>query len=70
MAIPRVSINSCGLADYPRGTRFGPRVLNDYEFVWIERGKCERRAQGGTLACPPGTVVLCQHVTEPSIFND
>ncbi len=68
MAIPRVSINSCGLADYPPGTRFGPRLLNDYEFVWIERGRCERRAQGGTLSCPPGTVVLCQPGTE-DIFD-
>jgi len=30
--------NSVQLADYPAGALFGPRLLEDYEFVWLLRG--------------------------------
>lgn len=60
MQLPEPHINGSGVTDYPRGTSLGPRVLQDYEFVWIERGDCIWRVDGNTVACPPGTVVLCK----------
>lgn len=60
MELPEPHINSSGITDYPRGTSLGPRVLRDYEFVWIERGDCVWAVDGNRVACPPGTVVLCK----------
>ena len=60
MELPEPQINGSGITDYPRGTSLGPRVLKDYEFVWIERGDCIWEVDGNTVACPPGTVVLCK----------
>ena len=62
-SLPPVLINNAGIADYPKGTSFGPRQLHDYEFVWIERGDCEWVTGSRTVACPPGTVILCQPET-------
>lgn len=33
-----VTSGSVRLADYPPGGMFGPRLLTDYEFVWVIRG--------------------------------
>lgn len=60
MNLPEPTINGSGITDYPRGTSLGPRLLKDYEFVWIERGDCTWEVDGNTVACPPGTVVLCK----------
>ena len=60
MDLPEPQINGSGITDYPRGTSLGPRLLKDYEFVWIERGDCVWEVDGNTVACPPGTVVLCK----------
>ena len=57
---PRIHITSWGIADYPKGTSLGPRELQDYEFVWIERGNCVWESGDSSVACPPGTVMLCQ----------
>ena len=32
------SLRDVQIATYPAGATFGPRVLQDYEFVWIEEG--------------------------------
>jgi len=49
-----------GLAIYPPGATFGPRHLQDWEFVWIIDGDTEYTSDGVTVACPPGSVVLCR----------
>ena len=57
--LPCVRINDCGLADYPSGGRLGPRVLADYEILWIERGECRWEFGGQVRICRPGSVLLC-----------
>ncbi len=57
--LPPVRINDCGLADYPSGGRLGPRVLSDYEILWIERGECRWEYAGRFEICRPGSVLLC-----------
>ena len=32
-----------GLATYPAGAAFGPRIMRDFEFVWIMEGDVEYR---------------------------
>jgi len=49
-----------GLATYPPGSTFGPRVLPDYEFVWIIEGDVSYHYNGESLDTPPGSVVLCR----------
>ena len=57
--IPTLRINDCGLADYPSGGTLGPRVMPDYEILWIERGECRWQFEGKSHACPPGSVLMC-----------
>ena len=57
--IPPLRINDCGLADYPAGGLLGPRVMPDYEILWIERGECRWEIDGESHACPPGSVLIC-----------
>jgi AraC-like DNA-binding protein len=47
-----------GLAVYPPGATFGPRVLTDYELVWIVDGEVEWQADGTVYPAPPGTILL------------
>lgn len=49
-----------GLATYPAGASFGPRVMRDFEFVWIIEGDAEYRWGETSVACPEGSVVLCR----------
>jgi len=58
--IPEIHINGCGIANYPPGATLGPRILRDYEFVWIDRGECLWKPDGESISCPSGTVLLCQ----------
>ena len=41
----------CGVATYPPGATYGPRVLRDHEFVWMLEGDAEYRRGGPP---PPG----------------
>jgi AraC-like DNA-binding protein len=59
-----LAINAIGVASYPQGAAFGPRVLGDAELVWILRGSarsiCAGREDvylepGDILFCPPGS---------------
>jgi AraC-like DNA-binding protein len=50
---------SFGLADYPAGTTFGPRVMADFELVWIVEGHVTWRADGEQHVLGPSSVVLC-----------
>ncbi len=59
LEIPPLRINDCGLADYPTGGQLGPRVMPDYEILWIERGECRWVIDDESQRCPPGSVLLC-----------
>ena len=47
-----------GLAVYPAGASFGPRTINEFEFVWIVDGEVAWTVDGVEHATPPGTVSL------------
>jgi AraC-like DNA-binding protein len=55
-----------GLVVYPPGATFGPRVLHDFEFVWILNGEVTYEADGQAHACPPGSLVLGRPGTRES----
>ncbi len=57
--IPSLRITDCGLADYPAGGSLGPRLMPDFEILWIERGECRWEFDGSSQACPPGSVLMC-----------
>lgn len=54
----RLRINSSGLVNYPAGTTFGPRLLADYEFVWVIQGHIDWEVDGKPWAVIPDTVIL------------
>lgn len=49
-----------GTAAYLPGDTFGPRVLGDFEFVWITAGSATYTYNGRTHAAPAGTVILAR----------
>jgi AraC family transcriptional regulator len=49
-----------GQADYPPGATFGPRVLSDFELVWIVQGDVVWRCGDVEHALGPSSVVLCR----------
>ena len=51
---------SYGVASYPPGASFGPRVMQDWEFVWLIQGSAEYRWGEQVAAAPEGAVVLCR----------
>jgi len=46
------------LVVYPPGATFGPRVLSDFEFVWILNGDVTYEVPGKCMPCPPGSLIL------------
>jgi len=49
-----------GIATYPPGATFGPRIMRDFEFVWMIEGDAEYRWGNSVLAAPQGAIVLCR----------
>ena len=49
-----------GVATYPPGATYGPRLLRDYEFVWMIEGDAEYRRGEESVDAPAGSVVLCR----------
>lgn len=49
-----------GVATYPPGATFGPRMTRDYEFVWVIEGDVEYSRDGTTIPAGPGSVILCR----------
>lgn len=47
-----------GMATYLPGESFGPRTLNDFEFVWIIDGDVTYTRNGRDHAASPGTLIL------------
>jgi quercetin dioxygenase-like cupin family protein len=46
------------VADYPRGARMGPRVIDDCEFVWMLRGQALFVTEGEEWPLSPGHLLL------------
>ena len=51
-------IGNAGIAVYPPGATFGPRLLHDFQFVWIIDGHAKASFDGRTVDAPAGTVLL------------
>lgn len=49
-----------GSASYPAGASLGPRVLEDFELVWIVAGQVTYTVDGRELEATPGTVLLAR----------
>ena len=49
-----------GVATYPPGAAYGPRLLSDWEFVWLIQGAAEYRWGETAVAAAEGSVVLCR----------
>lgn len=49
-----------GVAVYPPGATFGPRVLRDWELVWLIEGDAEYRRDDETVTAAEGAMVLCR----------
>ncbi|MGI4790640.1 MAG: helix-turn-helix transcriptional regulator [Janthinobacterium lividum] len=49
-----------GVATYPPGAAFGPRSMQDWEFVWLIQGDAEYCWGETAVAAREGSVVLCR----------
>jgi AraC family transcriptional regulator len=56
----RVRPHASGLVEYPPGTSFGPRVLLDYEFVWIVSGEVRWNIGERAISVPTGSILLAR----------
>src|SRR5215203_2036804 len=54
----RLTVNGSGVAIYPPGATFGPRRLEDFEFVWLLQGTAEWRYGQGGIALGPSSLLL------------
>ncbi|GEM46318.1 helix-turn-helix transcriptional regulator [Deinococcus cellulosilyticus] len=52
--------SSFGVATYPPGATFGPRHLQDFEFVWVLEGHARYVADGLEHPLPAGSLLLCR----------
>jgi AraC family transcriptional regulator len=51
-------LGSAGIASYPPGATFGPRLLFDFEFLWIITGSAKCRFNDKTFTPDAGSVIL------------
>lgn len=56
--LDRLTLHSAGTMSYPPGATFGPRLLTDFELVWIISGDSRAYQDGRVLPAPAGTVLL------------
>src|SRR4029450_1852982 len=54
----RLTVRGCGVAVYPPGATFGPRRLEDFEFVWLLQGTAEWLYDLGSIALGPNSLLL------------
>jgi hypothetical protein len=52
------TVGGSGVAVYPPGATFGPRRLEDFEFVWLLQGTAEWRYDQGSIALGPSSLLL------------
>jgi AraC family transcriptional regulator len=53
-------IGAAGIAAYPPGTTFGPRLLHDFEFIWIIEGTAKAQFDQEHIQAVAGTVLLAR----------
>jgi AraC family transcriptional regulator len=53
-----LTVSGSGVAVYPPGATFGPRRLEDFEFVWLLQGTAEWRYDQGSIALGPNSLLL------------
>ncbi len=63
LSIRLSSASSYGIATYPPGATFGPRRLEDWEFVLLLQGDAVYTRDGVDHPAPEGALVLCQPQT-------
>ncbi len=51
-------LGQSGIAGYPPGATFGPRLLYDFEFIWIIEGSAKVELDQHRFEAPPGAVLL------------
>jgi len=51
-------VGSAGIAAYPPGATFGPRLLYDFQFLWIIEGKITANFNQQKIFAMPDTVLL------------
>jgi len=51
-------LGAAGVAAYPPGATFGPRLLFDFEFLWIITGSAKCKFDELEIEAPAGTVLL------------
>ena len=54
----RLTVSGGGVAVYPPGATFGPRRLEDFEFVWLLQGTAEWRYDLGSIFLRPNSLLL------------
>jgi len=54
----RLSFHSAGTVTYSPGATFGPRLLKDFELVWILSGNVVAWQDGRRIPAPAGTIIL------------
>jgi AraC family transcriptional regulator len=53
-----LAVSGSGVAVYPPGATFGPRRLEDFEFVWLLQGTSEWRYDQGSIVLGPNSLLL------------
>jgi AraC family transcriptional regulator len=65
-----LDISGSGVAVYPPGATFGPRRLDDFEFVWLLQGTAEWRYDQDSIALGPNRLLLARPGIEDSFVWD
>jgi AraC-like DNA-binding protein len=65
-----LEISGSGVAVYPPGATFGPRRLDDFEFVWLLHGTAEWRYEQDSIALWPNRLLLGRPGIEDSFVWD
>src|SRR5271167_4139878 len=55
-----VSFHAGGIASYPAGASFGPRLMRDYEFVWVMMGSGVAYFDKDRIEAPEDSLLLCR----------
>ena len=58
VSIDNLLVSDAGIAAYPPGASFGPRMLYDFEFIWIMEGGAEADLDGQHIKALPDTILL------------
>jgi AraC family transcriptional regulator len=65
-----LTVSGSGVAVYPPGATFGPRRLDDFEFVWLLQGTAEWRYDQGSIALSPNCLLLGRPGIQDSFIWD